>query len=92
MEADPSFKASAQVLFCRKPIAELADLKGLKVRSFSPSLNDLFNAIEVVERTLAAFEIFTGVMAIYFILCFPLSLISSRLERTLSVSSSRGES
>jgi len=46
-----------------------------------------FAAREVVERTLAAFEIFLGVMAIYFLLCFPLSIISSRLERKLSIPS-----
>lgn len=40
-----------------------------------------FAAREVVERTLAAFEIFFGVMVIYFILCFPLSVIASRMER-----------
>ena len=44
-----------------------------------------FAAREVVERTLAAFEIFLGVMAIYFVLCLPLSIISSRLERQLAV-------
>ena len=44
-----------------------------------------FAAREVVERTLAAFEIFLGVMAIYFILCFPLSLVSSWLERRHAV-------
>ena len=36
---------SAQVLFCRKPISGFADLKGLKVRSASPSLNDLLTGI-----------------------------------------------
>jgi TRAP-type transport system periplasmic protein len=36
---------SAQVLFCRKPISGFADLKGLKVRSSSPSLNDLLTGI-----------------------------------------------
>jgi ABC-type amino acid transport system permease subunit len=46
-----------------------------------------FAAREVVERTLAAFEIFLGVMAIYFLLCFPLSVISSRLERRLAIPS-----
>jgi TRAP-type C4-dicarboxylate transport system substrate-binding protein len=35
----------AQVLFCRKPVAGLADLKGRKVRTFGGSLNDLMNYI-----------------------------------------------
>jgi polar amino acid transport system permease protein len=43
-----------------------------------------FAAREVVERTLAAFEIFLGVMVIYFLLCFPLSVIASRMERKFS--------
>jgi His/Glu/Gln/Arg/opine family amino acid ABC transporter permease subunit len=70
-------------------------IMSIKITSYSSVVGVwelTFAAREVVERTLAAFEIFTGVMAIYFLLCFPLSLISSRLERTLSVSSSRGES
>jgi polar amino acid transport system permease protein len=67
-------------------------IMSIKITSYSSVVGVwelTFAAREVVERTLAAFEIFTGVMAIYFILCFPLSLVSSRLERTLSSSSSR---
>ena len=70
-------------------------IMSIKITSYSSVVGVwelTFAAREVVERTLAAFEIFTGVMAIYFLLCFPLSLLSSRLEHTLSVSSSRGES
>ena len=33
-----------------------------------------YAAREVVERTLAAFQIFLGVMVIYFLICYPLSL------------------
>lgn len=40
-----------------------------------------YAAREVVERTLAPFEIFFGVMLIYFALCYPLSLLSRHLER-----------
>jgi len=40
-----------------------------------------YAAREVVERTLAAFEIFLGVMAIYFIICYPLSLVAQHIER-----------
>lgn len=36
---------------------------------------------EVVERTLAAFDVFFGTMLIYFVICFPLSLIARRLGR-----------
>jgi polar amino acid transport system permease protein len=36
---------------------------------------------EVVERTLAAFEIFFAVMMIYFCICYPVSLFASYLQR-----------
>jgi len=36
---------------------------------------------EVVERTLAAFEIFFAVMLIYFCICYPISLLASYLQR-----------
>ena len=35
-----------------------------------------YAAREVVERTLASFQIFLGVMAIYFVICYPLSLLA----------------
>ena len=65
-------------------------IMSIKVTSYSSVVGVwelTFAAREVVERTLAAFEIFLGVMAIYFLLCFPLSIISSRLERKLSIPS-----
>ncbi len=40
-----------------------------------------YAAREVVERTLASFQIFLGVMAIYFIICYPLSLLARWWER-----------
>lgn len=40
-----------------------------------------YAAREVVERTLAAFQIFLGVMLIYFLICYPLTLVARRLER-----------
>ena len=49
---------SAQVLFCRKPISGLADLKGRKVRSFSPSLNDLFLALGAQPVTVNFAEVY----------------------------------
>ncbi|TAA50801.1 amino acid ABC transporter permease [Shinella sp. JR1-6] len=43
-----------------------------------------FAAREVVERTLAAFQIFLGVMIIYFVICYPLSLAARSLEKRLA--------
>ena len=36
---------------------------------------------EIVERTLATFEIFGAVMLFYFVICYPLSLAARRLEK-----------
>jgi His/Glu/Gln/Arg/opine family amino acid ABC transporter permease subunit len=36
---------------------------------------------EIVERTLATFQIFGAVMVFYFVICYPLSRIARRLER-----------
>jgi His/Glu/Gln/Arg/opine family amino acid ABC transporter permease subunit len=44
-----------------------------------------YAAREVVERTLASFQIFLGVMAIYFIICYPLSLLARWCERRATV-------
>lgn len=38
---------------------------------------------EVVERTLEAFQVFAGVMLIYFAICYPISLFASHLQRKL---------
>ncbi|WAJ29401.1 amino acid ABC transporter permease [Antarcticirhabdus aurantiaca] len=43
-----------------------------------------FAAREVVERTLAAFEIFLGVMIIYFLICYPLSKAAALAEKRFS--------
>ncbi len=43
-----------------------------------------YAAREVVERTLAAFQVFLGVMLIYFVICYPLSIIARRLEKKFS--------
>lgn len=40
-----------------------------------------FASREVVERTLAAFEIFFAVMLIYFCICYPISLFATYLQR-----------
>ena len=44
-----------------------------------------YAAKEIVERTLATFEIFGAVMAAYFIICYPMSLLSRRLEKRAAV-------
>jgi His/Glu/Gln/Arg/opine family amino acid ABC transporter permease subunit len=44
-----------------------------------------YAAKEIVERTLATFEIFGAVMAAYFIICYPMSLVSRRLEKRAAV-------
>jgi His/Glu/Gln/Arg/opine family amino acid ABC transporter permease subunit len=44
-----------------------------------------YAAKEIVERTLATFEIFGAVMAAYFIICYPMSLVSRRLEKRATV-------
>ena len=40
-----------------------------------------YAAREVVERTLAAFQVFLGVMLIYFLICYPLTLAARKLEK-----------
>jgi His/Glu/Gln/Arg/opine family amino acid ABC transporter permease subunit len=44
-----------------------------------------YAAREIVERTLASFQIFLGVMAIYFAICYPLSLLARWYEKRLTV-------
>lgn len=46
-----------------------------------------YAAREVVERTLAAFQIFLGVMAIYFLICYPLARAAGWAERRSAVAS-----
>lgn len=43
-----------------------------------------YAAREIVERTLASFQIFLGVMAIYFAICYPLSLLARWYEKRLA--------
>jgi TRAP-type C4-dicarboxylate transport system substrate-binding protein len=50
----------AQVFFCRKPIAGLADFKGLKVRVNGPSPGDLMNALGAQPTALAFGEVYMG--------------------------------
>jgi TRAP-type C4-dicarboxylate transport system substrate-binding protein len=50
----------AQIVFCRKPLKDLADLKGRKVRTFGPSLNDLMSAVGATPVSLAYAETYTA--------------------------------
>jgi TRAP-type C4-dicarboxylate transport system substrate-binding protein len=48
----------AQVFFCRKPVKDLADLKGRKIRTFGTSLNDLVTAIGGAPVSIAFAEVY----------------------------------
>jgi TRAP-type C4-dicarboxylate transport system substrate-binding protein len=48
----------AQVFFCRKPVKDLADLKGRRIRTFGTSLNDLVTAIGAVPVSIAFAEVY----------------------------------
>lgn len=50
----------AQIVFCRKAVKDLADLKGRKVRTFGPTLNDLMSAIGATPVSLAYAETYTA--------------------------------
>lgn len=50
----------AQIMFCRKALRDLGDLKGRKVRTFGPSLNDLMTAIGATPVSLAYAETYTA--------------------------------
>ena len=43
-----------------------------------------YAAREVVEQTFAAFQIFFGVMCIYFLICYPLTIVARQLEKRYS--------
>ncbi len=44
-----------------------------------------YAAREVVERTLASFQIFLGVMLIYFVICYPLALLARWYEKRVAI-------
>lgn len=50
----------AQILFCRQPLTGLADLKGRKVRTFGPALNDLMTALGATPVSLAYAETYVA--------------------------------
>jgi len=50
----------AQILFCRKPMKDLADLKGRKVRTFGATLNDLMTAVGATPVSLVYAETYVA--------------------------------
>ncbi len=50
----------AQVFFCKKPIAGLADLKGVKVRTNGPSASDLVSYVGGQPAAIAFGEVYTA--------------------------------
>lgn len=55
-----TYPFSGQMLFCRKPVNTLADLKGLKVRTNGPSAADLIKALGGQPVSLAFGEVYTA--------------------------------
>ena len=50
----------AQIIFCRKALKDMADLKGRKVRTFGPSLPDLMSSVGATPVSLAYAETYTA--------------------------------
>lgn len=55
-----TYPFSGQMLFCRKPVMSLADLKGLKVRTNGPSASDLIKSLGGQPVSLAFGEVYTA--------------------------------
>ena len=55
-----TYPFSGQMLFCRKPLAALTDLKGMKVRTNGPSAGDLVKALGGQPVSLAFGEVYTA--------------------------------
>lgn len=55
-----TYPFSGQMLFCRKPVNSLADLKGLKVRTNGPSASDLIKSLGGQPVSLAFGEVYTA--------------------------------
>jgi TRAP-type C4-dicarboxylate transport system substrate-binding protein len=55
-----TYPFSGQMLFCRKPITTLADIKGLKVRTNGPSAADLVKALGAQPVSLAFGEVYAA--------------------------------
>jgi TRAP-type C4-dicarboxylate transport system substrate-binding protein len=54
------YPVPAQVFFCRKPVAGLADLKGLKIRTNGPSASDAVNYLGGQPTAIAFGEVYTA--------------------------------
>ena len=50
----------AQVFFCKKPVASIADLKGRKIRVAGPSQGDFLNALGAQPVAIAFGEVYTA--------------------------------
>jgi TRAP-type C4-dicarboxylate transport system substrate-binding protein len=55
-----TFPYTAQVFFCREPVASLADLRGKRVRTAGGSTNDLIQAIGALPVGIAFPEVYTA--------------------------------
>ncbi len=55
-----TYPFSGQMLFCRKPVLSLADLKGLKVRTNGPSASDLIKSLGGQPVSLAFGEVYSA--------------------------------
>lgn len=55
-----TYPYSGQILFCRKPVNSLADLKGLRVRVFGPSASDFFKSVGAQPVSIAFGEVYTA--------------------------------
>lgn len=55
-----TYPFSGQMLFCKKPITKLSDIKGLKVRTNGPSTSDLIKALGGQPVSLAFGEVYTA--------------------------------
>ncbi|HET6828538.1 MAG TPA: TRAP transporter substrate-binding protein [Ramlibacter sp.] len=55
-----TYPFSGQMLFCRKPIAQLTDIRNLKVRTFGPSSTELVKALGGQPVSMAFGEVYTA--------------------------------
>jgi TRAP-type C4-dicarboxylate transport system substrate-binding protein len=55
-----TYPFSGQMLFCRKPIAQLTDIRNMKVRTFGPSSTELVKALGGQPVSMAFGEVYTA--------------------------------
>lgn len=55
-----TYPFSGQMLFCRKPIAQLSDIRNMKVRTFGPSSTELVKALGGQPVSMAFGEVYTA--------------------------------